>query len=146
MSGAWAGRAGSGMTAAAALTALAGCGADTSYRNTERPPSPINVTAVVNDERIVLSPRSFGAGPVVLIVSNQSSGPQAVTFATDEPAGEEPGLEETTRTIDPRGTAQLQIDVRRGDYGLKADDRAIRPVSVTVGKDRPSGQSELLQP
>ena len=51
---------------------LAGCGGSGGdYSNEPRPPAPINVTAAVTDQRISVSPKSFGAGPIVLIVSNQ---------------------------------------------------------------------------
>jgi hypothetical protein len=134
---------------APALTVLAvasasACGSDnTSYTNAPRPPSPINVTAAITNQRIEVSPRSFGAGPIVLIISNQSSDAQAVTFRTD---GGEAGIRQTTSAINPAGSAQLQIEVGQGNYELSVTDRSIRPASVRVGKPRPSAQNALLQP
>jgi hypothetical protein len=120
------------------------CGADnTSYRNTPRPPAPINVTAAITDSQIKVSPRRFGAGPIVLIISNQSSDAQSVTFET---GGGEPGIRQTTSAINPAGTAQLQIDVRQGTYELSVDDNSIRPASLRVGRQRASAQNDLLQP
>ena len=46
-----------------ALVVLSGCGADNSYKNTLRPPEPINVTANVSTKRVSVSPTGFGAGP-----------------------------------------------------------------------------------
>src|SRR5918992_201054 len=73
----------------AAVAVLAGCGSDDTveYGNRERPPAPINVTAAIDSERIRVSPRRFGSGPVVFIISNQSGAPQTVTFETDEIGG-----------------------------------------------------------
>ena len=124
---------------------LAGCGgSDGDYANEPRPPAPINVTAAVTEEQISVSPRSFGAGPIVLIVSNQTAGPQEVTFETDELGGSEPGLApQSTGAIRPGGTATLKVDVREGSYALNADDRSVK---VEVGAPRPSAQNELLQP
>jgi hypothetical protein len=130
--------------AVVAVASASACGSDNaSYTNAPRPPSPINVTAAITNERIQVSPRRFGAGPIVLIISNQSSAAQAVTFETD---GGEAGIRQTTSAINPAGTAQLQIDVDQGSYQLSVADRDIRPASVRVGKPRPSAQNALLQP
>jgi hypothetical protein len=128
---------------ALALLASA-CGSEnTSYKNLPRPPAPINVTAAITDSQIKVSPRRFGAGPIVLIISNQSSDAQSVTFET---GGSEAGIRQTTSAINPAGTAQLQIDVRQGTYELSVEDRRIRPASVRVGEQRASAQNALLQP
>jgi hypothetical protein len=129
-----------------ALTMVAGCGGGDDYANRPRPPAPINVTAAISNSRISVSPHSFGAGPVVLIVSNQSSSSQEVTFATDELGGSEPGRTFSTTPINPRGVATLKVDVREGDWELSTADDAIRAAAVTVGKTRKSAQNDLLQP
>ena len=126
---------------------VAGCGGDDDdYANRPRPAAPINVTAAITDSRISVSPRSFGAGPVVLIVSNQSSSAQEVTLATDELGGSEPGRTFNTTPINPRGVATLKVDVREGDWELSTGDDGVRSAAVTVGKPRKSAQDDLLQP
>jgi hypothetical protein len=128
----------------AVAASVSACGSEnTSYKNTPRPPAPINVTAAITDSQIKVSPRRFGAGPIVLIISNQSSDAQAVTFETD---GGEAGIRQTTSAINPAGTAQLQIEVHQGTYEVSVGDRRIRPASVRVGQRRASAQNELLQP
>jgi uncharacterized protein YfaS (alpha-2-macroglobulin family) len=128
----------------ALVLAAGACGSEnTSYTNTPRPPAPINVTAAVTDSQIKVSPRRFGAGPIVLIISNQSSDAQAVTLET---GGGESGIRQTTSAINPAGTAQLQLDVHQGTYQLSVEDRRIRPASMRVGKRRESAQNDLLQP
>jgi hypothetical protein len=126
--------------------AIAGCGGDDDYANEPRPPAPINVTAAISDERISVSPRSFGAGPIVLIVSNQTDEQQEAMFETDELGGEEPGLApQSTGSIRPGGTATLKVDVREGTYSLRTDGGP-GAVTIDVGQPRPSAQNELLQP
>ena len=139
------------MRAAAAVavlivTALAGCGDEGGdYANKPRPAPPINVSAAITDKEISLSPKEFGAGPVVLIVSNQTGADQTVTLQTDEIGGSAPGLKESSDPIQPRGTGTLKVDVREGSYALSASDGS-KPAKFEVGPARKSGQDQLLQP
>lgn len=126
--------------------ALAGCGGDGDHANDPRPPAPINVTAAIGDDRIIASPDRFGAGPVVLIVSNQSSEAQQVTLETNEIDGPGPGTRHRSGPIDPRGTGTLKANVVRGTYELRVRDRAVRPAALHVGAERASAQNELLLP
>jgi hypothetical protein len=125
--------------------ALGACGDDGERVNNDRPPAPINVTAAVIDGRVHVSPRSFGAGPIRLIVSNQTGRAQAVTLETAD-VGSEPGITQTTPAIQPRDTGLIEADVPRGAYALRTDDRRIRPAAVRVGAPRPSAQDDLLLP
>jgi hypothetical protein len=132
---------------ATTLALMAGCGGGGGdYANTPRPPAPINVTAAITNSKISVSPQRFGAGPIVLIISNQSSSAQAVTFETDELGGSQPGRTFSTTPINPRGTATLKVDVRQGDWKLGTKDGGIRAAAVSVGRKRASAQNELLQP
>lgn len=128
------------------LAPLAGCGGGDDYANRPRPPAPINVTAAISDARISVSPRRFGAGPIVLIISNQSSSAQEVTFETNELGASQPGRTFNTTPINPRGTGALKVDVREGDWELHTEDNGIRTADVKVGETRKSAQDELLQP
>jgi hypothetical protein len=126
----------------AAAAGIAGCG-DDDHANRERPPAAINVTAAIADGRVHVSPRSFGAGPIRLIVSNQTTSAQAVTLET---GGGDSGVTGTTGPITPAGTGTLAVDVPEGDYELSTDDRKVQPAAVTVGAPRPSAQNDLLLP
>ena len=130
----------------AATLALAGCGSDPDYANDPRPPSPINVTAAITDDEITVSPREFGAGPIVLIIANETQDTQRVTLETDELAGKQGGIKQSTAPINPDGTATLKVDVRQGEYQVSTDGEGIQPAKVTVGKKRESAQNDLLQP
>jgi hypothetical protein len=132
------------MLAAAAL--LAGCGSSDDYANKPRPPSPINVTSVITTRAVTVSPKSFGAGPVVFIIANQTTKPQQVTLETHELGGSQPGIRQTTSPIGPMGTATLKVDMRQGTYVLRTSGAAIRPATVGVRGRRPSAQNDLLQP
>jgi hypothetical protein len=129
-----------------AAAVAAGCGSDEDYANEPRPPSPINIAAAITDEKISVSPDAFGGGPIVLIVSNQSEGPQKVTFETDDTAGGEPGVTQTTGPINPGATATLKVDVTEGTYQLSVDDSSVAAASLEVGPKRESAQNDLLQP
>jgi hypothetical protein len=129
--------------AAALCAGAAGCGDDEEHANRERPPVTINVTAAIADGRVNVSPREFGAGPIRLIVSNQTRSAQAVTFET---GGDAAGVTQTTQPIRPAGTATLEVDVPEGAHEIRTSDRAIEPAEVAVGAARASAQDQLLLP
>lgn len=136
-----------GATAGLAVAVIAaGCGGDDSHRSELRPPVPINVSAAIDGDRVRVSPASFGAGPVVFIVSNQSPAPQTLTFETDELGGDPGGMRRSTREIAPRATATLEVATRQGAYTLATGSEAIRPAAIEVSEPRPSAQDELLLP
>ena len=126
--------------------ALAGCGGSgEDYANKPRPATPINVTAAISDKKISISPKQFGAGPVVIIVSNQTGAEQTLTLETEELGGSQPGLRQKTDPIAPRGTGTLKVDVREGSYALSTSDGP-EPATFEVGPARESAQDQLLQP
>jgi hypothetical protein len=136
------------LAAAVLVAALAGCGEDEAadYQNKPRPPAPINVTAAIDNERVRVSPGRFGSGPVVFIISNQSTAPQRLTFETNEIGGSSGGIRRSTAEIAARSTGQLKVDPPEGTYQLSASSGSIRPAAVEVGARRESAQNELLQP
>jgi hypothetical protein len=139
-------RNGAAVAAAGVAVALSGCGGGgDDYANKPRPASPINVTAAISTKKISLSPKKFGAGPVVIIVSNQTGSEQTLTLQTDELGGSQPGIKQSTDPIAPRGTGTLKADVREGTYALSASDGP-SPTTLEVGPKRKSAQNELLQP
>ncbi len=133
------------MPAALIVSALAACGGGEDYANKPRPATPINVTAAISDKKISLSPKKFGAGPVVIIVSNQTGSEQTMTLQTDELGGTQPGLKQKTDPIAPRGTGTLKVDVREGSYALSTS-KGPEPATFDVGPARKSAQDELLKP
>jgi hypothetical protein len=140
--------------AAAACTlvgafALASCGgSDHKYSNAERPPAPIVVSASIDDKTVSVSPKKFGAGPITLVISNQSTSSQQVTLETDDqPGSSGPGVKAIeTGPINPRETASVKGDVKQGTYALHVGGEGVRAARIVVGKQRPSAQNDLLQP
>jgi hypothetical protein len=128
------------------IVALAGCGGDSGYRNDPRPPAGIVLTAAISDQRISVSPRSFGAGPISLVVVNQTSAAQRVTLESAGPAGSGPGLRQVTAPISPRDTATLKADVEPGRYSVHVGADDIAAAALRVGPERASAQNDLLQP
>ncbi|MEN3282901.1 MAG: hypothetical protein V7607_4041 [Solirubrobacteraceae bacterium] len=133
-------------SAIAAAIVLAGCGATAASRTDPRPPAPIVLTASISDQRVSVSPRSFGAGPISLIVTNQTNAAQRVTLESVDAAGQGPGLEQETAPISPRDTATLKADVDPGRYRVHVVGDAIAAAALRVGPERKSAQNDLLQP
>ncbi len=130
---------------AAALLATA-CGDTEPRQNLDRPPAPVTLTAAVHDDVIQVSPAVTGAGPIVLVVSNQTKKPQKVTFETDELGGRIGGNTVSTPIIEPQGTGKLSINARSGRYAVHVQDRTVRAAHVKVGPPRKSSQNQLLLP
>ncbi len=129
-----------------AVALIAGCGEEDDYENRPRPPRPILVSASINEQRVSVSPRSFGAGPVTLIVTNQTNSAQELVLETDEIGGSAPGIEQQTGPISPGDTASLKANLREGTYRVAVNGRGIAEASLDVSEERPSAQNELLQP
>jgi len=128
----------------AAALALAACGTTTERRNEPRPPSRIVITGSISTDRVSVSPRRFGAGPVSLVVANLTDTSQQVTLET---AGRDhPGLRQQTAPINPRDTAELRADLTTGRYTVKVSGGGIASATLRVGKQRRSAQNDLLQP
>jgi hypothetical protein len=129
-----------------AAFAILGCGSEPDYANKPRPPSPINVTAAITQKQVTISPEKFGAGPVVLIIANQTDQAHRVTVETDVLGASNPGLKQSTAPINPDGTATLKVDMPSGAYEVSVDGGGIQPARIQVGPKRKSAQNDLLQP
>ncbi len=130
----------------ATVGALVGCGSGADYTNDPRPPSPIVLTASIDDQRVSVSPQRFGAGPISLIVTNQTSTSQSVTLESAGKAGSGPGIKQQTAPISPQDTATLKADVSPGRYTVHVGGDGIAAARLRVGPERASAQNDLLQP
>jgi hypothetical protein len=136
-------RAGTVAIACALVLAAAGCGGTEQRPNHPRPPVRIVVTGSISPDRVSLSPRRFGAGPISLVVANLTDTAQRVTLET---AGRtRPSIRRTT-PVDPRDTAELRADLTTGRYRVHVAAGGIRAATLRVGRERPSVQNDLLQP
>jgi hypothetical protein len=126
------------------MLAVTACGSDSSYKNDPRPPSPITITASIGPDSISVSPKRFGAGPISLVVVNQTTASQRLTLERNE-IGQEPFRQQTS-PINPHGTASLKADVQEGTYVVRVDGDGIKSTNLRVSAERASAQNELLQP
>jgi hypothetical protein len=118
----------------------AGCGSDDEARSEERPPVPLNISVHLDAEGITASPAKFGAGPLTLLIANQSGASQTLTI-------EGPRLRRSVGPINPNDTATVRLTIGQGDYTLAAEESAgLREGKLTVGPERPSAQNDLLLP
>ena len=95
---------------------------------------------------VSVSPRSFGAGPISLVVTNQTNTAQRITLESADKAGSGPGLRQETAPISPRDTATLKADVKPGRYTVHVGGGGIAAARLQVGSQRASAQNDLLQP
>jgi hypothetical protein len=130
--------------AIAAALALAACGTTTERRNDPRPPTRIVVTGSISTDRVSISPRRFGAGPISLVVANLTDTSQQLTLETVD--RRRPGIRQQTAPINPRDTAELRADLSTGRYLVKVSGGGIESATLRVGRRRRSAQNDLLQP
>lgn len=131
-------------TALLGAAVISGCGDDEEYANEPRPPAPIVIAASISGEAVSVSPKNFGAGPINLIITNQSDASQQITLESDEV--DRAGLRQETGPINPSDTATLKADIKPGVYRVHVDGGSIRGARITVGRARNSAQNDLLQP
>ena len=139
-------RAGALPALCAAGLVLAGCGED-DFKNEPRPPVPVQLTGVITDEKVTISPRELGAGPVVITVSNQTKASHTLTLESADGGT----IREQVGPINPLDTATLQRTLEPGEYTVSAGSetavpREIAPATLTIGQERKSGSDELLLP
>ena len=131
-----------------ALVAGCGGGGNSDYKNDPRPASPIVVTASVATRACRCPRSSFGAGPVRMIVTNQTSAAQKVTLETDAGPGHRRRPASSSRP--PRSARRTprrsRSTVKPGRYSVHVDGGSIRAAILRVGKERASAQNDLLQP
>jgi hypothetical protein len=135
---------------------VAGCGSGGGhFANLPRPPSPVNVTVFIDDQRVSISPSSVGAGPVVFIVTNQASQSQSINILPAGVAAGQPLAD--TGPISPQATAQITVDLNRGKYSVgtgpvgateaaQSQPSGITPASLQIGRHRPSASGQLMNP
>jgi hypothetical protein len=128
------------------MLVLAGCGED-DFENEPRPPTPVQLTGVITDEKVTISPNKLGAGPVVITVSNQTEQPHTITLESSGGGT----IREQSSPINPLDTATIQRTLEPGEYTVKAGseqavEREIDPATLKIGPDRKSGSDELLLP
>jgi hypothetical protein len=140
------GRATAIVIAGLTVVGAAACGSSTEQRRNEpRPPTRIVITGSISTDRVSISPRRFGAGPISLIVANLTDTSQQLTLEASDRTKPDRVRQETA-PINPRDTAELRADLTTGRYTVHVTGAAIRAATIRVGRPRPSTQNDLLQP
>jgi hypothetical protein len=138
-----------GALGAILLVAVAtGCGSDEGdYANADRPPAPISISIAVLGDRVALAPDRVGAGPVVLLIANESGRSRDVTLAAPgAAAGSCVADEASSGPINPQGAARITLPLVEGTCKVGVADGTLRPARLIVGPERESAQQDLLQP
>jgi hypothetical protein len=129
----------------AALSATAlGCGSGKTYQNNPRPPQPIIINASISPAGISVSPSSFGAGLIQLVVVNLTTSSQQLEVVSRGSGAT--AVAQQTGPINPQDTAQLKANLAPGAYNVRVSDSTVKGAVLTVGAQRPSSQNQLLQP
>lgn len=131
-----------------ALAAGTGCGSDDAdYANADRPPAPVAISIALVGERVAVSPDRIGAGPVLLLIANESGRSRDVTLTAAD-GGEESCVQDDASSgpIHPQDAARLSLPLVEGVCEIGVADGALEPARLIVGPERESAQQELLQP
>lgn len=146
---------------------VAGCGGGTHFANKPRPPTPVDLTVYINNSRVLVSPTTVGAGPVIFIITNQANQAESLTI---QPSGGGSPVA-ATAPINPQATSEVQVNfcdgsscsgqppasAGPGPYTVttnvtgatdasKAGASTIHPASLYIGLQRSNSNSVLLQP
>ena len=126
--------------------AIGGCGSGGDFKDKPRPAIPIQLSSVVTDKAVSVEPSKVGAGPVTIVVSNQSTRSHTVTLQ-----GGPHNTVEQVGPINPLDTAQIQETLDPGTYTVTAgsDSSAspeIKPATLHIGRARASSSGTLLLP
>jgi hypothetical protein len=132
------------LTLAIAAVLVAGCGED-DFKNEARPPVPLNLTGVIQDDKVTVSPaKNIGAGPFVITISNQTNAAKTVTLEGES-------LQAGAESVPPAGTITITQTLEPGSYEVRAGSqravrREIQPAVIDVGAERKNSNSDLLLP
>jgi hypothetical protein len=120
-----------------------GCGGE-DFENKPRPPVPVELTGVIQEDRVTISPSKVGAGPILITISNQTEAAHTVTLAGES-------IQERVGPVNPLDTTTIQKTLKQGSYEVRAgSSRAvaeeIAPAQLRIGKPRRDSSGELLLP
>jgi hypothetical protein len=147
------------------LLALSSCGGNEHFKNEPRPPIPTQLTGVITNNEVTVSPDTLPAPaekgqqeagtdldtPIVLVISNQSDEPHTITLTGKTRDGKT--ISADTPPIAPLDTAQIQQSLPAGKYEVKAgSEKAVDPgdqiaaATLTVNPNRQTSSDDVLLP
>jgi hypothetical protein len=127
----------------ATVVLMTGCGSP-DFKNKPRPPVPIDLTGVITENKVTISPNKEGAGPIQITVSNQTKESHTLTL-------EGASVRVRVGPINPLDTATIQKTLRPGTYEVRAGSSVavaheIKPATLVIGKERRNSNNQLLTP
>jgi hypothetical protein len=122
-----------------------GCGGGSDFKDKPRPAVPVQLNGVITSSRVSVSPSRVGAGPVVILVSNQTNRSHTLTLDGPNITPVRVG------PINPLDTAEIQQTLQPGSYTVAAGSsqavaKEIAPAHLTIGKPRPSSNDQVGLP
>jgi len=124
---------------------LAGCGGGKDFADKPRPAAPLVLTGAITSKGVDVSPNRVGAGPVVILVSNQTQAAHTLTLdgGSIEPV--------RTNVIGPTDTGTIQTTLAPGTYTVKAGStkavtRELPPAHLVIGKQRADSNGQVGLP
>jgi hypothetical protein len=148
------------------LLPITGCGGDDGkFKNEPRPPVTTELTGVITNKQVTVSPNTLplhgGAGqveaskdldtPIVLTIANESDRPHTITLTGKTRDGRP--IEATVPPIGPSDTAKIQQTLPPGTYQIRAGSEqaissgeSIQPATLTVKPNRQTSSGDLLLP
>lgn len=125
------------LVAGAAALAISACG-DDDFENNPRPPAPIELSALISDGAVKVSPaKDVGAGPATVTISNQTDDAARLVF--------EGPTDNSSDPIIAGGTGSMKLNLSEGDYTVSTGEEGPSE-QLKVGPERPSSQNDLLLP
>jgi len=138
----------SGMVASALVGVAVfavGCGGGKNFQAKPRPAATIQLTGVITDQGVTVSPNRVGAGPVQILVSNQTQQSHTLTLdgANIQPLRSAP--------IGPTDTGSITSSLAPGVYTVKAGTtsavkKQLSPARIVIGKARPDSNNQVGLP
>jgi hypothetical protein len=133
----------SGIALTAAL--LAGCGSSSNFADQPRPSAPLYLTGVITSSGVTVSPNRAGAGPVVILVSNQTRASHTLTLDGANISPVQSG------SIAPTDTGRIQTTLSPGTYTVKAGSlravtRELAPARLVIGRQRTDSNDQVGLP
>jgi hypothetical protein len=130
-------------TFAIAALLLVGCG-DEGFENRPRPPVPVGLTGVIQDNKVTVSPSRVGAGQVTITISNQTDAPKTITLEGES-------ITQEVGPVQPADTGAITRTLTPGSYEVRAGSsrampREIEPATLDIGGERRSSSGDLLLP
>ncbi|HEX2071924.1 MAG TPA: hypothetical protein VHF90_09800 [Thermoleophilaceae bacterium] len=121
------------------------CGEE-DFPNDPRPATAVELSAVIRDDGVTISPPREGAGQVLITFANLTDRAHTITVEGED-------VIERTAPIQPQDTATIQKTLRPGNYEVRAgSSRAvdiedqIPPATLRIGPERADANNDLLLP